>query len=350
MTETPQTLILTLPDGAGPRLDKALTDAAPEAAALSRSRLQALIADGRVSRGGQVVTDPKARVSGGEVWTVILPPLEPVAASPEDIPLDIRFEDAHLLVVMKPAGLVVHPGPGSETGTLVNALLHHCAGSLSGIGGAARPGIVHRIDKDTSGLLVVAKTDAAHHGLSDQFAAHDAEREYLALTWGAPSAADPRLAGLPGVTFEPGGVIRIDLPLARHPTDRKRMAVARSGGRRAVTRVACREAFGPPERPLAALVACRLETGRTHQIRVHLAHVGHPLMGDPVYAARRASTAAALPGPVQAALAALPGQALHARVLGFRHPVTGQSLRFEADLPEAFNNLLTRLRETCEPG
>ncbi len=226
----PFRLRLEVGDSPANRLDKALAALVPEEVTLSRSRLQTLIEAGAVTLDGKVVTNPKAKVKPGQVFEVDLPEAEEIEARPENIPLDVLYEDADLIVVNKPAGMVVHPAPGSETGTLVNALLYHCADSLSGIGGAKRPGIVHRIDKDTSGLLVVAKTDAAHHGLAEQFAKHSLDRKYLALCWGAPSAADPRLRGVPGVAFEPGGVIRISGNLARHKTDRKRQAVVTNAG------------------------------------------------------------------------------------------------------------------------
>jgi 23S rRNA pseudouridine1911/1915/1917 synthase len=319
------------------RLDKALAAAAPD---LSRSRLSALIAAGAVRRaGGGPVTDPGAKVKPGEAF--VLTPPAPVAAlpAPEAIPLTVAYEDAHLIVVDKPAGMVVHPAPGAWTGTLVAALLHRCGKELSGVGGVARPGIVHRIDKDTSGLLVAAKTDAAHAGLSARFAAHDVEREYLAVVRGAPDPAEPRLAGHPAVRFEPGGWMRVEAPIARHRTDRKRMAVV-PGGRRAVTRARTIERFGPAGRPFASLLACRLETGRTHQIRVHLAHLGHPLLGDPVYG--RA-------GPLPPGAEDFGRQALHAATLGFVHPVTGETLRFESPIPDDFRRLLAILRGSMHP-
>ncbi len=310
------------------RLDKALAAAAPD---ISRSRLAALVVAGALSReDGGAVTDPAAKVKTGAVFLLAVPPPTPADPEPEAIPLDVVHEDAALIVVNKPAGMVVHPAPGAERGTLVAALLHHCGASLSGVGGVARPGVVHRIDKDTSGLLVVAKTDAAHAGLAAQFAAHDLERVYMAVCWGAPDPADPRLAGLPATAWEPGGWLRIDAPIGRHRTDRIRMAVV-PGGRRAVTRARVEERFG--ERPLAALLSCRLETGRTHQIRVHLAHVGHPLVGDPVYGKARSHPAAA----------GFARQALHAATLGFRHPVEGRMMRFEAPPPDDFTKLLQRL-------
>jgi 23S rRNA pseudouridine1911/1915/1917 synthase len=231
-------------------------------------------------------------------------------------------------------GLVVHPAPGAREGTLVNALLHHCGPSLSGIGGALRPGIVHRIDKDTSGLLVVAKNDAAHQGLAAQFAAHTLERRYLAVVRGAPDPADPRLAGLRGVAWEPGGVLRIEGNIGRHPGDRKRMTVLSTGGKPAVPRARVLERFGPGVAPVASLVECRLETGRTHQIRVHMAFAGHPLVGDAVYG-RRGGTGL---------MAEFPRQALHAATLGFVHPGNGEAMRFEAPPPADFAALVAGLR------
>ncbi|MEM8658792.1 MAG: RluA family pseudouridine synthase [Pseudomonadota bacterium] len=333
---------VTLDEDAPPRLDKALALAVPDNLGLSRSRLQALIEGGAVSCDGIVVRDVRAKARAGSVVEVVLPPTAPVTAQPEAIPLDVIHEDEGLIVVNKPVGMVVHPAPGAESGTLVNALLHHCGAGLLGIGGVGRPGIVHRIDKDTSGLLVVAKTDVAHQGLSAQFAAHSVERVYQALLWGRPDPGDPRLAGLPGVSFEPAQIVRIEAPLGRHKADRKKMAV-RADGRRAVTRIQVVETFGGGE---VSRVACRLETGRTHQIRVHAASIGHPLLGDRTYGSGRKTPGWAA-GPVAEALAALPGQALHAAVLGFRHPVGGADLRFEVDPPETFNTLLTSLRDSA---
>lgn len=333
-----------LGDAPAPRLDKALSAVVPEGAALSRSRLRNLIESGAVRpEGGPPEHSPKARVAPGQVWLIDVPQATEIEALPEDIPLEVVFEDAHLIVVNKPAGMVVHPAPGSETGTLVNALLHHCGDSLSGIGGEKRPGIVHRIDKDTSGLLVVAKSDAAHHGLAEQFAAHTMDRHYRAIVWGAPSAADPRLAGVKGVTFETGGVIRISGNIARHKTDRKRMAVVTNAGRHAITRTRVLQAFGPSEKPVAALVDCWLETGRTHQIRVHMTYAGHALVGDPVYGSRRAIPKGAIAPDGATALRGFARQALHAATLGFVHPVSGESLEFAADMPEDMQNLLKSL-------
>jgi 23S rRNA pseudouridine1911/1915/1917 synthase len=326
-----------------PRLDKALARDVPEVAALSRTRLARLLADGHVRVDGAVATDPKARAVAGALVEIDVPTAAEVATPAEAITLDVLHEDGDLIVVNKPAGMVVHPAPGTPRGTLVNALLHRCGDTLSGVGGELRPGIVHRIDKDTSGLLVAAKSDRAHHGLAAQFARHSVQRAYLALVHGRPDAADPRLRGVRGVAVEPGEVIRIATGLARHRTDRQRQAVMFDGGRHAVTRARVLESFGTP--PAAALLDCRLETGRTHQIRVHMAHAGHGLVGDAVYGGRRRPAAGALPAAALSALVAFPRQALHAAVLGFVHPVSGQELRFEAPPPPDLARLLAALRE-----
>lgn len=333
-------LRVTLPDDAPLRLDKALAAAVPEEAALSRSRLMRMIAEGDVSRGGVAVTDPKARALPGEVWQIRLAPAVEADVRPEAIALSVIYEDGDLIVIDKPAGMVVHPAPGSPAGTLVNALLHHCGDTLSGIGGEKRPGIVHRIDKDTTGLLVAAKSDRAHHGLAAQFEAHSVTRHYLALVHGVPDAADARLRGTKGVSFEPGGVIRIATGIARHRTDRQRQAVVGDGqGRHAVTRVRVVEGFAGQ----AALVDCWLETGRTHQIRVHMAHAGHGLLGDPTYGGKRRLSDKAL-GAGAALGNAFVRQALHAATLGFDHPVTGKRLEFAAPLPADMAALLEALR------
>ena len=308
----------------------------PEVAHLSRTRLARLIADGAVSGSAGPVSDPKARTAEGAVYEITVEAAQEVETRPEAIPLDIVHEDADLLVVNKPAGMVVHPAPGSPGGTLVNALLHHFGGDLSGIGGKKRPGIVHRIDKDTSGLLVVAKSDAAHHGLAAQFEAHSVERRYTALCHGVPDAADPRLRGVRGVSFEPGGVIKVQSGLARHRTDRQRQAVVWDGaGRYAVTRLRVEDRFADQ----AARVTCWLETGRTHQIRVHMAHIGHGLIGDPVYGGRRRINARRLGDAAAESAGAFSRQALHAGVLGFEHPVSGDMLQFTADPPADFTEL-----------
>ncbi|KPN62224.1 pseudouridine synthase [Aliiroseovarius crassostreae] len=324
------------------RLDKAIARDVPEEAALSRSRLAKLLAEGAITRAGEVITDPRARVAEGDVLVIAVPQAVESHIGPEDIALNIVHEDDDLIVVNKPAGMVVHPAPGSPGGTLVNALLHHFGGELSGVGGVARPGIVHRIDKDTSGLLVVAKSDAAHHGLAEQFAAHTAERHYRAVVHGAPDQADPRLGGVKGASFEPGNILKITTQLARHKTDRQKQAVLFSGGRHAVTRARIIEAFGTPAQ--AALVDCWLETGRTHQIRVHMAHAGHGLIGDPTYGGRRKLNAKAIgEGAIEAARV-FPRQALHAATLGFKHPVSGEKLSFEAPLPDDMLALIEALR------
>lgn len=326
------------------RLDKALARDVPEAASLSRTRVARLIADGNVHIAGAAVTDPKHKVAEGDIIEITVPQAEALDTVAQEIALDVVHEDADLIVVNKPVGMVVHPAPGSPDGTLVNALLHYCGDSLSGIGGARRPGIVHRIDKDTSGLLVVAKSDAAHHGLAAQFEAHTVERKYLALCYGVPDAADPRLRGVRGVSFEVGNILKLTTQLARHKTDRQRQAVLFSGGRHALTRSRVVECFGMP--PQLSLVECWLETGRTHQIRVHLAHAGHSLVGDPVYGGRRKLNTKALSEPSIDATRAFARQALHAAVLGFTHPVTGQALRFEAKIPPDFSSLLDILSES----
>lgn len=317
------------------RLDKALAEVAPEGSGLSRTQIARLIEDGAVRRaGGAPVRSAREKPIAGEVFEVTLPAPADVEARPEAIPLSVVFEDAHVVVVDKPAGIVVHPAPGAERGTLVNALLHHCGDSLSGIGGERRPGIVHRIDKDTSGLLVVAKTDAAHQGLSRLFAAHDLTREYLAITRGAPDRADPRLMGAPGVSFGEGW-FRVETLIGRHPGDRKKMAVVKGGdGRRAVTRFRVERRLSAR----AALIRCRLETGRTHQIRVHLNHLGHGLVGDQVYG--RGKTAG-----LPEAAASFPRQALHAEKLGFVHPVSGEYMEFSAPPPTDLSNLIVILTE-----
>ena len=299
---------------AGWRLDRALAAAVPT---LSRERLKALIRSGAVEASGKPVRDPAAKVRGEEDVRVAIP--EPTAAHNEaqDIPLTILFEDEHLLVVEKPAGLVVHPAAGNLDGTLVNALLHHCAGKLSGIGGVARPGIVHRIDKDTSGLLVVAKTDVAHEGLAKQFAAHSIDRRYFAIVSGVPKASEGK----------------VDAPLARSATNRKKIAIVEgSRGKRAVT-------HWKRLQPLrdAALLECRLETGRTHQVRVHMASIGHPLLGDPVYG-RSSKTHGKLLKDL-----GFHRQALHAVELGFTHPVAKNRLSFSSPMPPDMEELFNAL-------
>ncbi|MRU14467.1 RluA family pseudouridine synthase [Roseovarius sp. A21] len=324
------------------RLDKALTRDAPEAASLSRTRLGRLLSDGAVTVNGTTVQDPKGKVAEGDLIEITVPQANESHIVAQDIPLSVIFEDDDLIVIDKPAGMVVHPAPGTPDGTLVNALLAHCGETLSGVGGEKRPGIVHRIDKDTSGLLVVAKTDRAHHGLAAQFEKHTVERHYRALVHGVPDAGDPRLRGVKGVSFESGNIMRITTQLARHKTDRQKQAVVFQGGRHAVTRARIVESYGRP--PAVALVECWLETGRTHQIRVHMAHAGHGLIGDPVYGGRRKLPARVVSEAAAEALRAFPRQALHAATLGFTHPVSGENLRFESPMPADMADLITVLR------
>ena len=298
---------------AGRRLDRSLAASAEAAAAsLSRERIKGLLADGAVTRDGEIVRDGAGAARPGVYRLAVPAPVEALPR-PQDLALSVLWEDADLIVVDKPAGMAAHPAPGTPDGTLVNALLHHCGDSLAGIGGVLRPGIVHRLDKDTSGVMVAAKTDRAHAGLSALFAAHDIERRYTALVRGAP---DP-VRGT------------VETRLGRSPYDRQKMAVLRAGGREAVTHYGTERAWGPAARPLAARVACELETGRTHQIRVHLAHRGAPCLGDPVYG----SGAPAAPVRTAIVEAGLRRQALHAQVLGFLHPVTRERLRFETPPP-----------------
>ena len=318
-------------ENAGERLDRFLgAAAAARRVALSRTRLKALIEAGEVRVDGRIARDPSARLAAGTRIAFEAPPPEESPLAGEAAPLAVVYEDQHLIVIDKSAGLVVHPAPGHAAGTLVNALIHHCGGSLSGVGGVKRPGVVHRLDKDTSGLLVVAKTDAAHRGLAELFADHgrtgSLEREYLALVWGAFDA--------------PAG--KVVAPIGRDPRHREKMTVM-SGerGRHATTHWRLEEALGP-----ASLIACRLETGRTHQIRVHLASIGHPLLGDSVYGSGFKTKAALLGERARSALAALGRQALHASVLGFEHPATGEALRFESLPPKDFARLLKALRAT----
>ena len=334
------TLTLTIGPDAPNRLDKALAALVPEEAALSRTRLMRMIADGAVSLDGVAVTDPKAKVAEGQAFVLRLDPAIAVETLAEDIALSVVYEDADLIVIDKPAGMVVHPAPGSPTGTLVNALLAHCGDTLSGIGGERRPGIVHRIDKDTTGLLVVAKSDRAHHGLAAQFEDHSVNRRYLAVVHGIPAANDPRIRGLKGVSFEAGGILKIATGLARHKTDRQRQAVVWEQGRHAVTRVRVVEAFGEG----ASLVECWLETGRTHQIRVHMAYVGHGLLGDQTYGGKKRLSPKVF-GEAAERGNNFPRQALHAATLGFAHPVSGEVMEFSALLPDDLAGLLAELRK-----
>jgi 23S rRNA pseudouridine1911/1915/1917 synthase len=321
--------VLTVGADAGGRLDAWL--AAELSGALSRNRIKALIESGQVSVNGDAVTEPKRKVRPDDRVEVVVPPPEDPTPLPEDIPLDILYEDDDLIVLVKPAGLVVHPGPGNWTGTLVNALIHHCGSSLSGIGGVRRPGIVHRLDKETSGVMVVAKTDIAHRGLAAQFADHGRtgplERAYRAFVWGRPK----QLKGT------------VDAPLGR-AGDRLKRAVKHeeaADAREAVThyRVAARFGEKADGSAVASELECRLETGRTHQIRVHMAHIGHPLIGDPEYGAGFRTKANVLPDETRRRVTALERQALHACLLQFEHPVTGEVLHFEAPLPPDLREL-----------
>jgi 23S rRNA pseudouridine1911/1915/1917 synthase len=308
------------PESAGLRLDKWLALSLP---GFSRSRLQALIAEGRVVLAETTITDASARVKPGQVFQLHVPPASDPAPKGQAIPLTVVYEDQHLIVIDKPPGLVVHPAPGNPDRTLVNALIAHCGASLSGIGGVRRPGIVHRIDKDTSGLIAAAKTDAAHHGLADLFARHDIERSYLALVWGVPTPPSGKIEG----------------PIGRHPVDRKRMAIVRRGGKAALTRYKVLKSWGGA----VALVECRLETGRTHQIRVHMASIGHPLVGDSLYARGRKGKMKSLSPAAQAALSTFPRQALHAASLGFIHPLTHERHQISSNLSKDFNQLIILL-------
>jgi len=331
----------TIAENPPPRLDKALSRDVPAEADLSRSRLGRLIETGAVTVNGAVVENPRFKVSEGDEITVTVEAATESDIVGEDIPLVVVYEDDDLIVIDKPAGMVVHPAPGTPNGTVVNALIHHCGDSLSGVGGEKRPGIVHRIDKDTSGLLVAAKSDRAHHGLAAQFEDHSVNRRYLAICYGAPDQNDPRIHGVKGTNFELGNILKVQTFLGRHKTDRQRQAVSFTQGRHAVTRARIIESLGVP--PVAALLECWLETGRTHQIRVHMAHVGHSLIGDPVYGGRRKLNVKAVGEAGAEAAAAFSRQALHAATLGFEHPVTGEWIEFESDLPEDMQALLTAL-------
>lgn len=311
---------------AGGRLDRLLAAALPQ---FSRSRLKALIEEGRVRCAGATIAEPAYRVKLGQRFAIFIPEALPATPVAQSIALSVVYEDEDVIVIDKPAGMVVHPAPGSAEGTLVNALLAHCGASLAGIGGVRRPGIVHRLDKDTSGLMVVAKTEAAHAALTRQFAARTVERAYDAVVWGVPRPAEGEIEG----------------NIGRSPRNRKKMAVLAHGGRPALTRYRVIRRFGPATAkgasPAASLVECRLATGRTHQIRVHMAHRGHPVIGDSVYGggitgARRSAVGA----DACEAIRRLGRQALHARTLGFSHPRTGETLRFESALPRDINDLI----------
>ncbi len=330
-----ETRVAVAPGDAGDRVDTWLARLWPD---LSRSRVQGLIGAGKLSVDGAPVALAKEKPRVGARYELVLPPPEPAAPQPEKLPLNVVYEDEHLIVLDKAAGMAMHPAPGSMHGTVVNALLAHCGESLSGIGGVARPGIVHRIDKDTTGLVVVAKHDAAHQGLAKLFAKHNLERVYYAATRGAPQERSARIENV----------------LVRSGEDRRKYVVARNqettAGKNAITQYWTVESYGQQVgasagRPAAALLECRLHTGRTHQIRAHLTHLGAPLIGDPLYGKQRAFKAE---GPhaeeAAAAVAAFPRQALHAAVLGFKHPVSGEEMRFESAIPADMAALLDTLR------
>jgi 23S rRNA pseudouridine1911/1915/1917 synthase len=312
---------------AGWRLDRFLAAALPQ---FTRSRLQQLLADGAVTRDKATVRDPNTRVKPDDAFILIVPPAAAALPLGQDIPLTVVHEDRDLIVIEKPAGLVVHPAAGNPDGTLVNALIAHCGDELAGIGGEARPGIVHRLDKDTSGLLVAAKNERAMASLAKQFAAHTVRRAYHAVIWGGPRQKE----GL------------IESQIGRSNFDRKKMSVLRTGGKLARTRYRVLESFGAPDRPFASLVECRLETGRTHQIRVHLTHLGHPLVGDPQYGRIRTPPRPKTPAE-EAAFAATGGfdrQALHAVELGFQHPASHKAMLFSSSYPPDFAQLVAALR------
>lgn len=323
--QTAATFTIT-PEQSGERLDRAISTALPE---LSRSRAKALIEQGHVTFAGTegtgaTIDDPSFRVKPGQIIHIAIPPAEEALPSGQEIPLAVVYEDADLIVIDKPAGMVVHPAPGNPDQTLVNALIAHCGDSLSGIGGVKRPGIVHRIDKDTSGLLVAAKNDAAHQALSADFARHAVERSYQCVVWGVPQPREGRIEG----------------NIGRNTADRKKMAVVRSGGKTAVTHYRVEQLLGDG----AALVECRLETGRTHQIRVHLSTFGHALIGDQTYGRITPARRSRLSPPARAAAMAFPRQALHAATLGLTHPRTGEFLRWSTPLPEDIIKLIQILR------
>jgi 23S rRNA pseudouridine1911/1915/1917 synthase len=304
----------------GQRLDKWLASVID---GISRSRIQSLIAAGHVTlTKRQATLNSDRKVRAGQVYHVHVPAPRPANPIPQDIPLNVLYEDEHLIVLVKPIGLVVHPAAGHPDGTLVNALLHHCAGELSGIGGVTRPGIVHRLDKDTSGVMVCAKSDSAHRGLVEQFQVHSISRAYYALVWGTPDPTEERL----------------ETQIGRHRTDRKRMAVLRHGGKHAITDYALVQAVGSRW----SLLKCALHTGRTHQIRVHMAHIGHPLVGDPVYGGGNGTKKIQDP-MIRKVLAPYNNQALQAYLLSFIHPVTGREMKFEEKLSFEMNELVDSL-------
>lgn len=310
-------------DQAGTRLDKWLAGAVAD---LSRERLKTLIKQGRVRADGETITDPSYGVKPGQTFDVDVPePTSPIP-KPQEIPLVIAYEDEAVIVVNKPAGLVVHPAPGNPDHTLVNALIHHCGDSLSGIGGVRRPGIVHRLDKDTSGLMIAAKSDAAHQALAADFAARRIDRKYLALVWGVPKPSAGKIEG----------------NIGRSPKNRRKMAIVSRGGREALTQYKVRERFGDA----VSLIQCKLATGRTHQIRVHMTHIGHPIVGDATYGRAPARKLRSLPMDTAQAISDANRQLLHAGTLGFRHPSTEAVMSFDSDLPVEFETIITKLRRT----
>jgi 23S rRNA pseudouridine1911/1915/1917 synthase len=322
--DTENLTITATPEDAGERLDRYLASNLEAPTPLSRTRLKALIQEGALSVDGVVVRDPAQSVRPDATYSLAVPPVREAVPEGQDIPLDILFEDAHLIVINKPSGMVVHPAPGQPDGTLVNALIAHCGDSLTGIGGVMRPGIVHRLDKDTSGVMLAAKSDAAHHRLTEMFAAHDLDRHYKALTWGML----PEKEG------------RIEAALGRSNRDRKKQAVVANGRYAATSWTVLRQLP-----PFASIVECRLETGRTHQIRVHMAHLGHGVIGDPMYG--RALRSGQMPDNAArdclAQMRAFGRQALHAEHLGFAHPVTGEMLEFTTPLPDDMAGLITTI-------
>ena len=320
-----QRLTITAPpEAAGERLDRFLAAGLEAPSPLSRTRLKALILDGAVTENGAAVIDPSQSVRAEAEYALLLPPVREATPQAEDIPLDIMFEDDHIIVLNKPSSMVVHPGPGQPDGTLVNALIAHCGDSLTGIGGVMRPGIVHRLDKDTSGVMIAAKSDAAHQKLTEMFAAHDLDRHYLAITWGMP----PETEG------------RIEAVLGRSTRDRKKQAVVPNGRYAATNWTVIRRLP-----PFASIVECRLETGRTHQIRVHMAHLGHGVIGDPMYGKpmRSGQMPDAVARDCLAEIRGFQRQALHAASLGFAHPVTGEALHFETPMPDDMAGLVAAI-------
>ena len=329
MTGKDKAITISVPDAAaGQRIDAVLADAIDD---MSRSRLKALIVDGHLSLDGATLRQPSRKVAAGETFTLRIPDATPAIPLGQDIPLNVLYEDDALIVLDKPAGLVVHPAPGNPDRTLVNALIAHCGSGLTGIGGVLRPGIVHRLDKDTSGVMVAAKSAVAHASLSEQFAARSVDRAYRAIVFGAPNP--------------PAGDIQT--LIGRSPRNRKKMAVVTRNGRSALTHYATERPLGPSHAPVASLLTCKLSTGRTHQIRVHLTHIGHPLIGDPVYGRAQNRPRGRRNGPIspeaRTVMAAFSRQALHAFRLGLDHPITGERLFFETILPDDMVMLINNL-------